>query len=412
MTALSGQSGDVVARTITEWQTDFIICGISNFDADHVALLGYVPPEHDGPAVSVENKSVEGTATASYVSRGEDDKLDPMNQPELQIVNRTSGLVIYIDVLPISGSATRGPWSYSFLSTYHARLAEIALAASVTSATTNDPSASTAGAANASATMVGMRGGGDLSANWRIADLLGARGGSRSNDPILYILAPEDIVVARPKDVNDRVTTALKNKNLRLAAELAVNDRHNLTRFKFHDILTLYINNLLAAGKDALAAKECVRLIKSDAILWERWVYAFAKANKLHSIAPVMPTGVQDQKHPNVLSPRLPGMAYDLVLEEFLQASAYHPEHFLMAIEAWSGVRPSLIDIDSWMARLQGLRQTHPLLLVFFGCIILAEAAYMTSQLTAFWKPPTVLRKQHMRLVAAALATILLVIKA
>ena len=227
----------------------------------------------------------------------------------------------------------------------------------------------------------------------------------------MYILAPEDIVVARPKDVNDRVTTALKNKNLRLAAELAVNDRHNLTRFKFHDILTLYINNLLAAGKDALAAKECVRLIKSDAILWERWVYAFAKANKLHSIAPVMPTGVQDQKHPNVLSPRLPGMAYDLVLEEFLQASAYHPEHFLMAIEAWSGVRPSLIDIDSWMARLQGLRQTHPYYLSSLGVLYLQKQQYDLA-IDCFWKPPTVLRKQHMRLVAAALATILLVIKA
>ena len=29
----------VVAKTATEWQTDFIICGVSNFDSAHLVLL-------------------------------------------------------------------------------------------------------------------------------------------------------------------------------------------------------------------------------------------------------------------------------------------------------------------------------------------------------------------------------------
>ena len=358
---------NVIARTVTEWQADFIICGVSNFDADHVAMLGYSPPERDD--LSFPNDT--GPEQSTDKERGEE--LDPLNQPELQIINKTSGVAVYIDVLPMVGSVTAGPWSYRMLSSYHAGLSEIALAASVTSTATND--SSTPAGANVSVAMVGMRGGGDLSANWRLADLLGARGGSRNNDPILYVLAPEDIVVARPKDVNDRVTTALENKNLRLAAELAVGDRHNLTRFKFHDILTLYINDLLAAGKDVLAANECVRLIKGDSILWERWVFAFAKANRLHSILSVIPTGALNNES-GISSPRLPGMAYDLVLEEFLQASMYHPEHFLRAVEAWAEVRPSLIDIDAWMVRLQGLRQTHPHYVASLGVLYMQKQQY------------------------------------
>ena len=52
----------------------------------------------------------------------------------------------------------------------------------------------------------------------------------------------------------------------------------------------------------ALAARECQRLIGDDVVLWERWVYAFAKRRCLHHISPFIP----------VKDPRLTNTVYEV----------------------------------------------------------------------------------------------------
>ena len=47
------------------------------------------------------------------------------------------------------------------------------------------------------------------------------RGGLRGLAPTLFILAPQDLVVARVRDVNDRIQQALDKADLRLAVDLA-----------------------------------------------------------------------------------------------------------------------------------------------------------------------------------------------
>jgi hypothetical protein len=327
---------DVIARTVTEWQADFIICGISNFDCGHLALLGYAPPEGQ----------MLPSSPSSSSSPSE------FNQPEIQIVNRKTGMPLYVDALPLLGSAKEGPWSYTLLSSYHAHLQEMALSADVnlSHAGQGNNGSSSSRKPSFSGQGTHRQHGGDTSQQWSLSNLLGSRGGSRGLDPILYIIAPEDVVVARAKAVDDRIKKALANKELRVAAELAVGDRAGLRAFKFVDVLTLYISDLLAQQQDRRAAQECLRLFKDDPILWERWVYAFAKANKLHAVFVVMPT----------VAPRLPLMGYELVADELLRSATYHPRHFLTMVERWAPVKPAILDVSAMIARLEGLRNAHP----------------------------------------------------
>ena len=214
--------------------------------------------------------------------------------------------------------------------------------------------------------MIGMRTIGDTSQKWDLADLLGARGGSRGFEPILYIVAPEDFVVAKVITVDDRVRKALFNKELRLAAEIAVGDRVGLRSFKFHDVLTLYVNDLLASQQDLLAASECLRLCKDDPLLWEQWVYSFAKANKLHSVCQRIP----------LEQPRLPLVTYELCIEELMNTCVYHPVYVLLCVQQWARIRPAIFDVDALIKRIRGFRDEDPYFLAVLGVLYLEKQEF------------------------------------
>ena len=90
----------VIARTVNDWETDCIICGLSVLDESSVAVLGYVPAE-------------EGDADARAVM-------------ELQVCSLRTGELLSCDVLPlkegggiINGNGPNiGPAGYMLLSTY------------------------------------------------------------------------------------------------------------------------------------------------------------------------------------------------------------------------------------------------------------------------------------------------------
>ena len=91
----SGGGEIVTARNVADWEADCIICGLSTFDADHILLLGYAPPEEEDIGVDLclswfnfhqsnpqndhhDNEPIKVTAT----------------QPEMQVVVRATGEVI------------------------------------------------------------------------------------------------------------------------------------------------------------------------------------------------------------------------------------------------------------------------------------------------------------------------------
>jgi hypothetical protein len=358
----------ITARSVIDWETDCIVCGISSFDADHVVLLGYAPPvEEDlGKVIPDVHSSKEKnskhpkTTDSGYADNSVSENLNDhfesavgtvigLNQPEIQIVLRSTGELISSDLLVLRHESMRGPDTFRLLSTYnclsHGRDAQ----------------------------------------KWRLSEVLETcpRGGLRGLAPTLFILSPQDFVVARVRDVNDYIKKALETVDLKRAVELAKADRLSLKTYRYADLVTLYIDDLLdrdrpsesssnssnassinsvdnddfddtpdtvyyttnntnnnyssgnGNGKtpsssssknmntsspknnyllaltltrkrptdySALAARECQRLIGDDVVLWERWVYAFAKRRCLHHISPFIP----------IKDPRLSNTVYEV----------------------------------------------------------------------------------------------------
>ena len=274
----------IIARTVSEWSADCIICGISSFDVDNIILLGYFPPD-DASAVSD-------------------------NPLEVQIVTRNSGDLVSVDILPLKLEIC-SPWDMSFLSSYSC------------AATCRDAN------------------------KWRLSDIFSTRGGLRGLPPIAFILCPQDFVVARVRDVNDRISSSLRERDLKTAVNLAFNDKLSLRYYRFHELMTLYIDDLLDSAQVEEAARECTRLIANDPILWERWIYVFAKRRCLHVISSMIP----------IERPRLPNPVYEVVIETFLHSSS---KALLDVVDRWGYLDPPLFNRELLLTRLEAAREIDP----------------------------------------------------
>ena len=287
--AVIGVKQTVNARTVADWQADVIISGLSSFDSNHVIILGYVPPDI---------RNYEGTNDEDEC---EDSQLD---QPEIQILKKDNGSAVVCDVIPVHGNKLRGPWSYHLASNY--------------------------GNFNRRNNLH----------RWELENYRSTRGGTKGMCPTCYLTSGEDFIVVRVRDINDRVHSALETGDIKKAVCLAFSDRTSLRQYQLHDLMTLYLEDLLDNGRPDLAAEECNALIGRDAILWERWIHAFIVRKELPHIAPYIP----------IKSPRLPSSVYEVVLESFLQNDT---KEFLETVRKWSILEPHIFDHDRLLLRLQ-----------------------------------------------------------
>ena len=277
--------GKASAAVLVKWSTDCLICGgLQLFDEDHVLFLGYCPPDWDDPS--------QTTVTASQ-------------QPlEVIVATRTSGEYVIADSLPLRGSNTLGPSSYILLSSYQCK-------------------------ANRSDAY-----------RWHLRNYMTQRGGARGYAPICFVASRHDVVVARVRDVNDRVGRALQQRDLRAAVDWGRSDRAGLTRYQYGDLLRVHLTDLLLRGDFAIAASECCRLIDGDPLLWEAWIYKFIEHHQLQHIVDAVP----------LRDPRLPGFVYEAVLTCLLHE---HPKLFLGVIKRWGKVDSSLVSKGSLLQTLE-----------------------------------------------------------
>jgi hypothetical protein len=225
----------VCAKTVAEWQTDCVICGISSFDIDHVAILGYFPTFDDNS----------------------DDFDIPSQWPELQILHRDTGELICADTIELRNGKIDSilPEDFHLVSNYQ----------------------------NLSRSQDFVK--------WSIKSAPKTRGGSRGLSPTIFIVSALDIVVGRVRDTVDRVESALASRNVKLAVDFAFADKNALRLNQFDELLSLHIDILLQQEKIDEAAIECKRLFEKDRSLWEKWIQIFSKRNCLSAIAPYIPTG-------------------------------------------------------------------------------------------------------------------------
>eukprot|EP01111_Echinosteliopsis_oligospora_P016112 TRINITY_DN6578_c0_g1_i1.p1 TRINITY_DN6578_c0_g1~~TRINITY_DN6578_c0_g1_i1.p1 ORF type:complete len:893 (+),score=224.14 TRINITY_DN6578_c0_g1_i1:30-2708(+) len=143
-----------------------------------------------------------------------------------------------------------------------------------------------------------------------------------ASESLFYIVTPGDIVVAKPRDLDDHISWLMERKRYEEALSSAQQCVGQLQQHKLEDIGEKYIDHLLETGKVNEAAALCSKILKSDGKLWEKWIFRFHKIKQLKAISPYIPVG----------NPRLSDTVYEMVLNYFLH---YDTEGFLKTITEW-----------------------------------------------------------------------------
>ena len=297
---------DVTAKVTSEWQCGFIICRVAVLDCDHIAVVGFQPPNDE------------------ILSKFYDSSTSPTDYPlypTMCVVRRSDGCVMSMDIVPVGGCNMdnfRSPHDFRLISSYkcsshRSDYMNWNLTSSTNTSTSTTTNSSSSGAA------------------------VTRRGGTRGMSPVLYLISggnATDIVVIRLKDTIDRIAGALSRKDLRSALEIANADRAALTAPScesapglYDSLVTLYLEDLLersvsvshcpvytttkntaemtgisgtvggahdpsrSQGLDpaAFAVSECVRLIGHDVSLWEHYIGHFTHFGHLSALVRHIP---------------------------------------------------------------------------------------------------------------------------
>eukprot|EP01088_Endostelium_zonatum_P016114 TRINITY_DN4223_c0_g1_i1.p1 TRINITY_DN4223_c0_g1~~TRINITY_DN4223_c0_g1_i1.p1 ORF type:complete len:1005 (-),score=309.56 TRINITY_DN4223_c0_g1_i1:127-3141(-) len=169
-----------------------------------------------------------------------------------------------------------------------------------------------------------------------------------SKESLFYIVAPKDVVIAKPRDLDDHISWLIQQGSskrgtpaLEEALQVAKENESVMKRHTFLDIGEKLLNGLIAKGDFTHAASLTPTILKRDPTLWEKWIMTFSNLNKLSAISPYIP----------IANPTLPPMIYELVLNSYLLN-----DHagFSQLISEWP---PTLYDISTVISTVQNRLQ-------------------------------------------------------
>jgi hypothetical protein len=305
------EAGSLVVKIVHSWETDCVVAGLQAFDRDHLVYLGYSTLSAEEMA---DGNNADGTVDPA-VESVEDAVSGPLQgrtpganaDLEVVVAKIHDGDIVSADVLPLHGNLylSQGPFQFQLLSSYDTRTL------------LRDPP----------------------HRQWQLHNYSENRG-DQGIAPLLFVASPEDIVIGRVRDVNDRVRAALGQGDLKLAVDVAQYNRASLHVYNYADLLEGYIMHLLGVNETGLAAKEIARLAGMDAILWETWVYRFIKMGLLDYLCMELP----------IHKPRLERIIYEEVLENLIQK---HPDKLLPTLQIWAQSPTALYDRDALIQKLE-----------------------------------------------------------
>eukprot|EP01135_Chromosphaera_perkinsii_P002515 Nk52_evm31s224 gene=Nk52_evmTU31s224 len=128
-------------------------------------------------------------------------------------------------------------------------------------------------------------------------------------DGVYFVVSPHDIVMGKPRDIDDHISYLIMNEKFEEALLDAENHERELRTNSLVEIGQSYISYLIEREEFVAAAQICAKVLKNDSKLWENWIFTFAKINQLKAISELIPTE----------NPRLSSTAYEMVLHYFLQ---------------------------------------------------------------------------------------------
>ncbi|CAG8508593.1 12818_t:CDS:10 [Ambispora leptoticha] len=160
-----------------------------------------------------------------------------------------------------------------------------------------------------------------------------------SDEDLFYVVSPKDLVVAKPRDLDDHIGWLLDR--LRYEEALgALREAQAWGGSKTYDVTEVglkYLSYLIDKGEYEKAAMACPTILKTDsskwdeAKLWDDWIFKFAELRQLQEITPYIP----------FKDPQLSSVVYEMVLAYFLNQDY---ESLYSTIKRWP---PTIYNIQS-----------------------------------------------------------------
>ncbi|KAK3752405.1 hypothetical protein QZH41_008609, partial [Actinostola sp. cb2023] len=143
-----------------------------------------------------------------------------------------------------------------------------------------------------------------------------------AEDNLFYIVSPKDIVLAKPRDMDDHIGWLMLHGKYEEALSAVELNKKEVKKHNYQDIGRAYLKWLMDNENYEQAARMCVKVLNDDKKLWEDEVYKFARKHQLKAIAPYIPRG-------NV---KLSSAIYEMVLYDFLKTDC---QKFQDMVKEW-----------------------------------------------------------------------------
>ncbi|XP_028395633.1 vacuolar protein sorting-associated protein 41 homolog [Dendronephthya gigantea] len=188
-------------------------------------------------------------------------------------------------------------------------------------------------------------------------------------ESLFFIISPKDIVLAKPREIDDHIDWLVENKKFSEALISVEANQKILKRNNYLDIGRQYLRHLKSEGQYSEAARMCVKVLGNETSLWEDEVYNFAKNHQVHAIAPFIPRDPND-------SNRLNSTIYEFVLGNFLQNNV---EGFQQLVKEWPfelyNVKPVIAALKDKLLK----DPKNPILLQCLGELYTSQGRYDQS---------------------------------
>lgn len=280
------------------WELDCIACGIVPLDVDHVVVLGLVPP-------------IEANGESEF---------ETSNEVEIQVISRTTGNVVFADLLPLARTSdVDSTQDYQLLSSFAVPRMDDVSELHETSGGSFDPASlfvsnSTSKCFKDSHCLWGLDKvavndetlieGGRRESSTRDTDSvdsddygnisrsLGAVGQQMIEDqdscmpPVMVVCSCADAVLVRVRDADDAVSFALEEKKYALALHRGLQHLPRLRRYKISELVDHYLTALLrleltekplSIRRMKMAVQAMPMLLGGDSEAWEHWIDELAR---------------------------------------------------------------------------------------------------------------------------------------
>jgi len=278
---------------VMAWELDCVACGVAPMDADHVVVLGLVPPELNSDDAALEGQSID------------DDNETNITMAELQIVSRREGTIASSDALPLlyplrrSSDKRLAASELNLLSSYTTprRDNRTELSDRILAGQSGELPSFAYNPSRRSIKESQL----EMYQKWSIdrvmctsdvfcRDLSGtiptvsttvkAGRGALPQPPVMVVCCPFDVILVNARDVDDAIAHARSQGDARLALLRGWTNQPLMRKYSLNFLINEYLLSLIRQNTLSslkLAAFSCDILLRGDVEMWEKWICVFAK---------------------------------------------------------------------------------------------------------------------------------------